>query len=193
MTDPHPARPEHTKQSTTDDDNPCGLLFISDVQAMRRADVVSLHHRDGHGHISAGLTTWPATERRIFTATEQRLFPDPDGPDRYRHITVDTAVAGFDQHRRWHEQDLPEATATATIHAARLDDVWCSIAAWLRVGDIVTLHWRTDNNTQCIADAGLHRDEVRIGVQRGARRWMFLLDVAVGPDSPARMIIRPHS
>lgn len=193
MTEPQPARPEHTDQSPTDDENPCGLLFISDVQALRRADAVSLHHHDGEGHIRAGLTTFPSTQSRIFTATEQRLFPDTDQLDRYRTITVATAVSGFDQRRRWHEQALPGAAATATIHAARLDDVWCSIAGWLRVGDVVTLHWRADNNSAYLADVGLHRDEVRISVGRGRRTWTFLLDVAVGLDNPARMITRPDS
>jgi len=191
MLEPQSARPE-SEQSTTDNENPCGLLFISDVQALRRADIVSLHHRGGHGHIRAGLTTWPATGQRIFTATEQRLFPDPQDGDRYRRITAATAVAGFDHSRRWHEQDLPGATATSVIHAARLDDDWCTLAAWLRVGDVLTLHWRADNNTQNLADAGLHRDELRIGVRRGKRRFTFLLDVAVGPDNAARMISRSH-
>jgi hypothetical protein len=76
------------------------------------------------------------------------------------------------------------------VHAARLDDVWCSIAAFLRVGDILSLHWRASNNNEYLIDAGLHRDELRIGIRRGQRRWTFLADVETCPDNAVRMISR---
>lgn len=75
------------------------------------------------------------------------------------------------------------------IGTARFDDVWRSVAALLRVGDVLGLHWRADNNTDRLAELGLHRDELSIVVQRGRHRWTFLLDVQVRPR-PARMITR---
>lgn len=189
MTDPRQTDPDNT-QPLADEDKP-GLLYISDVQALRRADsVVFQVQGDGTAHIDARLTTWAHPEPRIFTATEQRLFPDSDGGNRRRRITVAATIVGFDDDRHWHEQSLPGATAFHMIHAARLDDVWCSIAAFLRVGDFLALHWRASNNTQYLNDAGLHRDELRVGISRGRRQWTFLVDVGTCPDNTARMIRR---
>jgi hypothetical protein len=64
-----------------------------------------------------------------------------------------------------------------------------SVAAFLRVGDVIGLHWRADNNSDQLAELGLHRDELSIVVRRGRRTWTFLLDVQVR-RGPARMISR---
>ena len=71
------------------------------------------------------------------------------------------------------------AVACTTIQPARLDEVWCSIAGLLRVGDLLRLRWRAGDTIDALTGAGLYRDELRIAVQRGQREWVFLLDVAV--------------
>jgi hypothetical protein len=172
------------------DTNPVGLLYISDVQALQRAETVSFHTgHDMAAWIHASLTAPAFGEPRIYTATEQRLFPDADNLDRRRRIAVAADIVGYDEQRRWHERHLPGAAAFAMIGAARFDDVWRSVAAFLRIGDVIGLHWRADNNTDRLTELGLHRDELSIAVNRGKRRWMFLLDVQVRPG-PARMITR---
>ena len=201
-TDPGPAESADTgpddsgsgaAAASASDENPCGLLFISDVQALRRADTVRVHAADGVGIIDASLTTLAGDQPRIYSATEQRLFPEPVGHQRRRRIPVAADIAGFDTHRRWHDHQLPTATATAVIGSAQLHEVWRSVAAFLRVGDIVRLRWHAGTNTGIDTDtdrltgAGLHRDELLIEVRRGKRTWTFLLDVAVGPSS-LRMI-----
>ncbi len=188
MTEPRQTQPDNS-HPTDRDQNPRGLLYISDVQALQRADRVSFHYHDGQGYLHADLTTWPLPEPRIFTAKEQRLFPDSDDVDRRRCIDVDASIVGFDDERQWHERALPGARAFHMIHTARLDEVWRSIAAFLRVGDVIALHWRADNNTDYLTAAGLHRDELRIGVLRGQRRWQFLVDITVSTRN-ARMVTR---
>ena len=96
-------------------------------------------------------------------------------------------IAGFDQARRWYEHQLPTATASTTIPAAHLHVVWRSIATLLRPGDVISLHWRADDRSDTLPDPALHRDELRLGVARGTRGWLFLLDVQVRPE-PNRMI-----
>ncbi len=189
---------EHRQADSGHTDQPApetqaGLLYISDVQALQRADRVSFHCHQEQGYIHADLTTWPLSEPRIYTPKEQRLFPDADGVDRRRRIEADTSIVGFDHTRRWHERALPGASALYTIHAARLDDVWRSIAAFLRVGDVITLRWRADNNTDHLTAACLHRDELRLGIVRGQRRWQFLVDIDVATQN-SRMVTRgaPH-
>ena len=189
MTDPHRIESDHTHPADRDEAQR-GLLYISDVQALQRADRVSFHVENGHGHLDALLTTWPFAEPRIYTPKEQRLFPDGDTVDRRRRIEVDATIVGFDEHRQWHERSLPGTNACHTIHPARLDEVWRSVAAFLRVGDVIAVHWRADANTDHLTAAGLHRDELRIGVRRGKRRFEFLLAVSVSTPN-TRMVTRP--
>lgn len=189
----HPdGEPGHTEPSTNGDENPRGLLSISDVQALRRAEAVAFAAADGVGLIDASLTTLAGDEPRIYTATQQRLFPDAVGRNRRRRIEVAADIAGFDVGRRWHDHQLPGATASATIGGAQFHDVWRSVAAFLRVGDVVRLRWQADNNTDQLIARGLHRDDLRIEVRRGTRLWTFLLDVSVRPQDSRMVTAAEH-
>jgi hypothetical protein len=192
MNGDHPV--EHDSVTAQDlDRQPVGLLYLGDVQALRRADSVRFDTLESGSEldawISADLSPPSVTELRVYTATEQRLFPEADGTDRRRRIGVAADIVGFDAHQRWHEHHLPGATACAWISRARLDEVWRSIAAFLRVGDVLRLHWRADNTIDWLDDPRLHRDELSVAVHRGRRRWMFLLDVQIRRE-PVRMITR---
>ena len=69
--------------------------------------------------------------------------------------------------------------------------MWRTIAAFLRVGDILRLRWQADSTTDGLTAIGLHRDDLRIEVRRGARAWTFLLDVTVRPPHD-RMVNAPR-
>jgi hypothetical protein len=194
--EPDYTEPGHIKPSTSDGENPRGLLFIADVQALRRADTVHLHAADGTGLIDATLTSLAGDEPRIYTAKEQQLFADPVGRHRRRRIEVAADIAGFDAERRWHDHQLPGATASAIIGCAQVHDVWRSVAAFLRVGDFVRLRWHAGTNTNTGTDPvtarGLHRDELFIEVRRGHRTWTFMLDVAVAPSNLRMVAAQTH-
>ena len=179
---------DHTDPATSTTD-PIGLLHTDDVQALRAADVITFHTSASDGFLDAGLSSAAFAQPRIYTTRQQHLFPDGDRLDRRRRIEVGGEVAGFDVARRWHEHHLPDAAALCTFHAAHLDDVWRTIVALLRPGDVLRLHWRADDPADALTDPGLHRDELRLGVTRGTRRWLFLLAVHVLPE-PARMVTR---
>ncbi len=151
------------------------------MQALRRADTVCFHAAEGGGVIDVTLTALARGHARIYTAKEQGLFPDAVGPDRRRRIEVAADIAGFDTARRWHDHQLPGATAATTIGGARLHEVWRSVAAFLRVGDVVRLRWHADVTTDQLTSRGVHRDDLLLEIGRGARLWTFLLDVAVRP------------
>ncbi len=174
----------HSQPSTTDHQNPKGLLFVGDVQALRRADSVYFHAAGGVGFVDAILTS---DDPGIYTAKEQLLFPDAVARDRRRRVEVDADIAGFDTHRRWYDHQLPNTTASATIGGAQFHEVWRSIAALLRVGEVVRPRWHAGNNTDHLNVFGLHRDELLIEVRRGRRLWTFLLDVSVRPQD-TRMV-----
>lgn len=178
--DGQPATPQ-----TADGTDPHGILDPGDLQALRRADTVTVRAQDGLGSILATLTAPDGL--RIYTTQQQRAFPDATGYQRHRHITLDAEIAGFDADRRWHHHTLPGAAATTIIDHAALNDVWQSIAAFLRVGDVLSLRFRADSVADPLAAHALHRDELYLLVRRGQKVWTLLLEVAVRP-AEARMV-----
>jgi hypothetical protein len=83
-----------------DDTDQVGLLYISDVQALRRAEAVSFHTGEATAWVDASLTAADFGEPRIYTAKEQRLFPDAEGLGRRRRIEVAGDIVGYDDRRR---------------------------------------------------------------------------------------------
>jgi hypothetical protein len=156
--------------------DPHGLLYNSDIQALRRADTVTIHAQHGLGSIRATLNAPGGL--RIYTAAQQRAFPDAAGQSRHRLLTVDADIAGFDPAGHWHEHDLPAAAHLVIEHAA-LHDVWLTLAAILHVGDVLRLRFRADSTHDLQISDGRHRDEVYLLVDRGRRQWTFLLEVTV--------------
>jgi hypothetical protein len=181
---PHGNPPESDPPDADPEPDPHGLLYLGDVQALRRADTVTIHALDGIASIRATLNAPHGL--RIYTAAEQRVFPDGAGYLRHRLITVDADIAGFDPSGRWHERDL-KAAATLVIDHAALHEVWQTLTALLRIGDVPRLRFRADSAHDGPPAAGLHRDELHLLVHRGQREWAFLLEVAVRPAS-TRMV-----
>jgi hypothetical protein len=182
MADRPDREPGHRLSSTSDgSENPRGLLFISDVQALRQAEAVTFHASNGVGFIDASLTALAGDPPRVYTAKQQQLFPDTAGYGRYRRIEVAADIAGYDSRRVWHDHRLPHATAVLLLGGAQLDELWRSVAAFLRVGDVLRLRWLADTTTNDLGGVGLHRDDLRVEVRRGKRLWTFLLHVAVRP------------
>jgi hypothetical protein len=185
-----PDRDPPSRDPQTDDcPDPHGLLYAGDVQALRRADTVTVRAQDGLGSIQATLTAPDGL--RIYTAPQQRAFPDAAGYQRHRRITLDADIAGFDTDRRWHDHHLPGAAATTVIDHAALNDVWQSITGFLRVGDVLRLRFRADSTHDPLSGYALHRDELHLLVQRGQRQWTFLLEVTIRPAED-RMVTPGH-
>jgi hypothetical protein len=164
--------------------DPHGLLYTGDLQALRRADTVCIRAQDGLGSIRATLSADDGL--RIYTASQQRAFPDAAGYRRHRLITVDAGIAGFDTTGRWHEHDLP-AAATLVIEHAALHDVWQTVTAFLHVGDVLQLRFRADSGHDPLTGTCLHRDELHLLVGRGRHQFTFLTEVTVRP-AETRMV-----
>lgn len=178
---PHPGvDPWHTDLEP----DPHGLLYASDLQALRRADTVTIRAQDRLGSIRATLTADGGL--RIYTASQQRAFPDAAGYRRHRVITLDADIAGFDTTGHWQEHDL-RAAATLVIEHAALHEVWQSVTALLHVGDILRLRFRADSTHDPLTGTSLHRDELHLLVRRGRHQLTFLLEVAVRPTD-TRMV-----
>src|SRR3954466_11095428 len=148
----------------TDVTDSLGTLATHDIAALKQADWVTFHHLptdqggpqirlyiDGHG------------DPRIFTASEQRLFPQTGigAHDRSRIIPVTSGASGFganDDESGWRGIDRPNLSCFYMIHTAQFSAPWRTITRLLRAGDRLTLSWLADNNTDIVRDAGLHID-----------------------------------
>src|SRR5690348_15662647 len=79
-------------------------LSAAVVQALRQAEQVCCRHVRGASSLGLSLDGELGGELRVFTASQQRLFPDPDRVDphaRSRHITCAATVSGYDEDERW--------------------------------------------------------------------------------------------
>jgi hypothetical protein len=171
-------------------------LTRDDIAALRCADTVSFHYNQRRGFIHADLDDH-AGDRRIFTARQQRLFPDTAILGRQRKVPVSTRMSGYDTAARgiaWTRDDAPQVSAFHLISSVRFNRVWQTIVGLLAVGDEIRLVWLADNNTETLREANLHADELTlIAIRRGrreVRHLAFFIAHAVRLDNSARMIRR---
>lgn len=173
-------------------------LSSDDVTALRTADSVTFHYGPAstryvptciRAHARGGYADQP----RIWTAREQRLFPEVGNidTDRMRIVMPDrSSMSGYfgeSGMSTWHGADRPQAVAYHMMHYA--SDEWLTIANLMRAGDSVRLSWQADNNYDALREVGFHADELRLSVHRGESRVMhFLITRSVGPHNSARMI-----
>jgi hypothetical protein len=172
-----------------------GVLTRDDLTALRLADAVTFHHHtsaEAGPRISLHLETRMTDEPRIFTATQQRVFPSADGRGRQRDIHLESTASGYasDGLPGWNSSDAGHLSCFYMIHTAQFSQSWLTIARLLKVGDRLALQWLADNNTQTLTDAGLHNDQLHLHVHRAGDRLVFPIATSVCPDNSARMIRR---
>ncbi|MET0711084.1 MAG: hypothetical protein ABWZ30_01070 [Jiangellaceae bacterium] len=185
---------------TTDTTTELGTISRDDIAAMFASDSMTLHHlpthlhRDGVGHMIRVYLRGGYAEPHIWTAREQRLFPQTHtDTDRMRTILVASSVMGYGQDGEdawttaYGDPELDLACFHSFYDVARRQ----TIAGILRPGDVLSLFWAADNNTEILRDAGLHSDSVNLIVRRGPEKQLvFRVGESVGRDNSARMIRR---
>ncbi len=197
------AEPFPRKGHTVSDHQPA--LTTEDIRALKTADRIVFQYWKGRSILRAirDRSDYADGERQapVYTAAEQRLFPDTSHPGdgRCRDITTDVSMYGYtpDGFQSWNLHSNPEALASYVILSP--GSGWLTVVNFLRAGDRVTLEWIADNNNDYLRDAGLHQDELRLSVARGDTSdpkkhkpvaGKFLIDKRVCPDNSARMIHR---
>ena len=169
-------------------------LTTDEVSALRTGEAISFHHRQDGPFIRATLDTIAAT--RTYTAREQRLFPetrDTGHADRARIIPVTSSIFGYNDEgvTGWTHHDHPDALCVAMINAATHHDLWPTIAALVRPGDRLHLHWIANNSTDLLRQAELVQDYLHLAVIRAGRSMTFAVaDEVCDPHFPVRMIRR---
>jgi hypothetical protein len=176
------------------------VLTRDDIAAMNAADDVSFHHNpedNGPGSIRLYRRSLLVTDR-IWTAREQRLFPETHtSAERVRTLAnLHSAMSGYAQPdtstTAWNNTTEPLADAFTTTGGCSYNDDWRTIVGLLRPGQRLALKWTADNNTENIRWAKMHADELRLLVYRPHHAWprSFLIQARVAPDNSARMIRR---
>lgn len=74
------------------------------------------------------------------------------------------------------------------IHSPYFCEEWQTICACLKAGDILSLEWIADNQSGYLVEAGLHRDQLKLIVNRGDKRLVFSIRESVCQNNSARMI-----
>lgn len=167
------------------------VLDAEDIAAMRAANSVTCHYNEGKSSIRLYCDGF-ASDERIYTAREQRLFTRTiDCIGRVRDVACETVMYGYGHYGdtgAWHRDEAPHAAA----YCPRIDGrQWRTIAHTLRKGNTLTLRWVADNNNHTLEENGLHRDELWLEVDSGRDTpAVYLLDVSVSYDNTARMIRR---
>ena len=169
-----------------------GTLSAEDVKAIQKADGVVLRIYEGRATLEVDLDGGWSDSPRVFTAAEQRLFPQTDSPlgGRRRVIVVDSAISGYTTPDASLASYGPGASAFEMIHSAKYSDTWLTIAALIRVGDYVRLRFNADGHSNEITQkAGLHVDTASVEIVRPNKRpLVFHVATRVGYDNSARMI-----
>jgi hypothetical protein len=154
-----------------------------DIRAMRMADTAHFHTHLGRSWIVVELRNYGLG--RIYTATEQRLFSEVRkyGADRCREIAVTT------QRLEDYSGRTGEYQAFASFCPR---EVWLTIVAALRPGDILGFHWVASNNSESMRTVGYHHDQLRLSAsnpeRKNNRHW--IIQDQFGPDNSARMVVR---
>lgn len=79
-------------------------------------------------------------------------------------------------------------SAFEMIHSPAFCEEWQTICACLKAGDILSLEWIADNQSGYLVEAGLHRDHLKLIVDRSDKRLVFSIRESVCQDNSARMI-----
>jgi hypothetical protein len=165
-------------------------LTTEDIAALRSADSIVFQYYKGCGSIRAILRRWGEP---VYTKTQQRLFPNSDTMDREREICTDTNMFDYgvrDGSQGWNSGSEPNAYGFHMIHSAKFNASWTTIAALLRKGDVITLQWAANNDTDAQHEHGVVTDDLHLVIQRGDKRMTFFITSQTGPDNSARLVQR---
>lgn len=169
-------------------------LSPTDAKAIKKADSIVLRYREGVATIEATLRN-TLDQDRIFTAAEQRTFPETDpyslNGDRSRIIEVEGAIWSYSDgsHDRSSQVDPKKAQGFWMASSAKFNATWRTIAFLLRPGDEVTVSFVGNaNSNELTREANLHADKVELHVKRGDNRLVFMVDVSVCRNNSARMV-----
>jgi len=161
--------------------NPPAPIDAVQIAALRQCDDVCFVHNDGQSYIRAIKRAKPTAADPFAAERECRV----DCGTRWADYTRDSGMS-------WPVPEFHGFEMTGNYR----DGLWETIAALLRKGDELTLHWqRGAGNHEAMRGVNFACDLLDLVVTRGARQLRFRVDHSVVPEhSTARMIrdVRPR-
>lgn len=147
-------------------------ITAAQSRALRNADAIVFHHRDGQGYIRA----------------IQRAEHSPTGFEQ--EVRVDAHQSSITDYHPPIGRDGDRYDAAVVFTSAQYHDTCRTLVKHLRTGQSFTLAWVRNNNSPVTNEAHMVRDElrIRIGKVDGKTADTFLVDVYVGWDNTARMV-----
>ncbi len=164
-----------------------------DLAAMRQADSsVSFNHL-GKRDDSPQYASPGANGVGRIRCCKKVANPGPyDDSDREYTIDCESTVSDYDSYDANYKPGNYKAFALDHF-PQNVHGPWPAVCAFVRVGDILSLHWVACNNNAHSKKAGLYVDRVELRVERTTRggmkkRFTFILDHRVNPGDSARMV-----
>lgn len=160
-------------------------LTADDVKALRQADRVCFYFVRSEG----------STIKAVKEVKKTGPFDDRTREHEFR---VATAFNG--KHENGDRVDVTNAHCFAMAYG--WCEEWATIAAFVKVGDELRLNWYADGAGNQYTEgatvapgkhesgAEIHPDKLTLRIQRGEKRFAFLVAVSICPANTARMIRR---
>lgn len=152
-------------------------ITAAQARALRNADTITFHHRDGVGYIRAHKDA-----RNSDTGFDQV-------------VEIPARMSLIQDYSKEHSHGEPfDYDAFHSEHSAQFDGVTRTIVKALRPGREFVLEWWRDNRSPVTEQQGVVVDalRIRVGVD-GKPADTYLVDTFVGLDNSARMVRRVRS
>lgn len=156
-------------------------LTAMDLKAIKLADRISFHSVDGK--------SWICCTKEL-----RNVGPFDDRTRDYKIETTSTFNKNKPENPRCFEM----------LYSGQWNEEWATIRAFLRKGDVLSLHWDQDGHRNGYTKRAritehdehgspglgmeLHVDTLYLKIKRAYKRYSFLLEVSICPDNSARMI-----
>lgn len=145
-------------------------ITSAQAKALRNADSIVFHHREGVGYIRAIQRAEKST-----TGFEQE-------------VRIDARMSTITDYHQPEDRDGNKYDAAVVWTSPQYGDIARTIIRALRTGREFNLQWVRNNSNLNLDKIGWVRDELRIQVGNEKSADSFLVDVYVGPDNSARMV-----
>jgi 3-keto-L-gulonate-6-phosphate decarboxylase len=149
-----------------------GQLDADSLRMMRKAGQVVFRVHNGVGTIES---------------SDSAITRNASGKEWTHILTVATKSTVYDNQNCSYRYKVD--SAFEMIHSAKYCEVWQTVLAILRAGDVVSLHWLANaERNQYAEGASLHVDTLQLDVKRGKRVLSFAIAHSVNPGNTARMV-----
>ena len=157
-------------------------LTATDIKALRLADTSICFYAKNLNEWGTGIGQIIARKRNEVKQEKNNPFAPSYIPDSEYSLSVYSRLTDYS------DVYVDKARLKCYSYVPAYMEHIKTFAEMLKVGDILTLEWIRDNNSQYLSHAGLHNDELQVVVVRGNKRLCFKIESSICENNSARMI-----